>query len=67
MAKRIKKILLTCDNQSAEFSVQHATRLLAMGEAASGGWRLAEDSKYIYDKENGIRLKTDTAVAGQKD
>lgn len=67
MVKRTKKILLVCGNQSAEFGIQHATRLLAMGEGASGGWRLPNDSKYVYDKENGIRLKPDTAVTGQKD
>ena len=46
-------------NMSKEFSVDHAERLLDMGEALNGGWRLPENSNYEYDEENGLRLKTD--------
>lgn len=45
-------------NMSREFSVSHAERLLDMGKYLSGGWCLPEDSKYIYDEENGLRLKS---------
>ena len=44
---------------SREFSVEHAERLLDMGEFRNGGWQLPTDSNYVYDEENGLRLKTD--------
>lgn len=44
-----------------EFSIQHAERLLDMGEELNGGWELPADSEYQYDEENGIRLKSDKA------
>ena len=46
-------------NMSKEFSVSHAERLLDMGEFRNGGWKLPTDSNYIYDEENGLRLKAD--------
>lgn len=45
-------------NMSGEFGVAHAERLLDMGHL-NGGWELPKDSKYYYDEENGLRLKTD--------
>lgn len=41
------------------FGIQHAERLLDMGQELNGGWELPEDSKYIYDEENGLRIKSD--------
>lgn len=48
-------------NMQREFSVAHAERLLDMGAYLNGGWELPENSKYYYDEENGLRLKTDSA------
>lgn len=48
-------------NMEREFSVEHAERLLDMGSELNGGWELPEDSKYYYDEENGLRLKTNSA------
>lgn len=48
-------------NMSKEFGVQHAERLLDMGAKLNGGWELPKDSNYIYDEENGLRVKTDKA------
>lgn len=48
-------------NMQREFSVAHAERLLDMGARLNGGWELPENSKYYYDEENGLRLKTDSA------
>ena len=42
-----------------EFGIRHAERLLDMGTALNGGWELPEDSKYYYDEENGLRIKSD--------
>lgn len=47
-------------NISEEFSVAHAERLLDMATRTKSGWELPEDSKYYYDEENGLRLKSDT-------
>ena len=48
-------------NMEREFGVEHAERLLNMGSELNGGWELPENSKYYYDEENGLRLKTDSA------
>lgn len=48
-------------NMRQEFSIQHAERLLDMGTDLNGGWELPEDSNYLYDEENGIRVKSDKA------
>lgn len=48
-------------NMKQEFGIQHAERLLDMGPAVNGGWVLSEDSNYIYDEENGLRVKSDKA------
>lgn len=41
------------------FSIKHAERLLDMGIELNGGWELPQDSNYIYDEENGLRVKSD--------
>lgn len=46
------------------FSISHANRLLAMG-SANGGWQLPGDSKYYFDKENGLRLKPNKNSTGK--
>ena len=43
------------------FGVAHAERLLDMGDALNGGWRLDAESEYYYDEENGLRLKANKA------
>lgn len=48
-------------NTQREFGVAHAERLLDMGSELNGGWELPENSKYYYDEENGLRLKTNSA------
>ena len=63
MAMRPKKqptvrLVVEKHNMSQEFSISHAERLLDMGVYLSGGWTLPEDSNYIYDEENGLRLKS---------
>lgn len=50
-----------------EFGIQHAERLLDMGKTLNGGWELPEDSNYIYDEENGLRVKSDKANSGKTD
>lgn len=52
-------------NIRKEFGVQHAERILDMGRYLNGGWELPEDSKYTYDEENGLRIKSDKANTGE--
>lgn len=40
-----------------ELTVEHAEKLLAMEN--NGGWQLPENSTYEFDKDNGIKLKSD--------
>ena len=54
-------------NMQQEFGVQHAERLLDMGIELNGGWELPKDSNYIYDEENGLRLKSNKADSGKAD
>lgn len=51
--------LVTSTGESQELELQHAERLLDMGPVVNGGWRLPEDSKYVYDEVYGLRVKTD--------
>lgn len=53
------KLVVPKYNMEQEFSVEHAERLLDMGAHLNGGWELPEDSKYTYDEENGLRVKSD--------
>lgn len=48
-------------NIKKDFGIQHAERLLDMGTNINGGWELPEDSNYLYDEENGLRIKSDKA------
>jgi hypothetical protein len=50
-------ILVTPSGEKQEFGLQHAERLLDMGSALNGGWKVDPASNYYYDEENGIRLK----------
>ena len=50
-----------------EFDIQHAERLLDMGTSLNGGWELPEDSNYVYDEENGLRVKSDKANSAKAD
>ena len=54
-------VLVTNSGKKQEFSISHAERLLNMGDELNGGWKVDENSKYYYDEENGIRLKSDKA------
>lgn len=51
-------VLETPTGIKREFSVSHAERLLDMGPELNGGWKVAKDSDYYYDEENGLRLKS---------
>ena len=53
--------LVTPKGSTQAFSISHAERLLDMGEALNGGWRIPEDSDYYYDEEYGIRFKSNKA------
>ena len=54
-------------NIKQEFGIQHAERLLDMGSHVNGGWELPEDSNYIYDEENGLRVKSDKGNTAKAD
>lgn len=53
------KVVLECEKLGVkkEFDVDHAERLLLMKN--NGGWHLPSDSKFEFDKENGIRYRRD--------
>lgn len=55
------KLVVPDKDIEQEFGVAHAERLLDMGTALNGGWTLPADSAYIYDEENGLRLKSNKA------
>lgn len=64
MARKVKEktvSLVTPDGTMQEFGIKHAERLLDMGPHLNGGWALPANSEYIYDEENGIRVKSDKA------
>ena len=54
--------LVTPKGLKQEFSISHAERLLDMGEALNGGWKIPDDSDYYYDEEYGIRVKSNKAA-----
>lgn len=54
-------------NIEKDFGIQHAERLLDMGTNINGGWELPEDSNYLYDEENGLRVKSDKANSAKAD
>lgn len=53
------KLVVPKYGTSQNFGIQHAERLLDMGPELNGGWELPSDSKYTYDIENGLRVKSD--------
>lgn len=57
--KPVKKVRLEADGISQEFEVSHAERILDMGPALNGGWRVPKDSEYEYTEEYGLKLKSD--------
>lgn len=61
------KLVVPKYGMEQEFNVQHAERLLDMGTKRNGGWELSKDSNYIYDEENGLRLKSDKANSAKAD
>lgn len=56
MAKATK-VTLCCPRHGmvAEFEASHAERILRMRN--NGGWELPEDSRFEFDRENGITYK----------
>lgn len=54
-----KQTIVTLENETSktarDFEVSHAERLLKMPN--NGGWQLPENSKFEFDKENGLRYK----------
>lgn len=53
------------DGTKQEFEVKHAERLLDMGPNKNGGWMLPEDSEYIYDEYDGLRIKSNKANSAE--
>lgn len=49
--------LVTPKGKKQSFDLKHAERLLDMGKDLNGGWSIDPQSPYIYDEENGIRIK----------
>lgn len=54
-----KQTIVTLENETLkttrDLEVSHAERLLKMPN--NGGWQLPENSKFEFDKENGLRYK----------
>lgn len=50
-----------------DFELTHAERILGMGTHLNGGWELPKDSKYTYNEEDGLRLKSDKANSAKAD
>ena len=61
------KLVVPKYNIEQEFGVEHAERLLDMGTYLNGGWELPKDSKYTYDEENGLRVKSDKGDSAKAD
>lgn len=58
--KKVQTItLITPTGRKQAFTIQHAERLLDLGPELNGGWKIDPASNYIYDEENGIRIKSD--------
>ena len=52
-------VLVTPEGEKQTFDMRHAECLLGMGDSFNGGWRIEKESKYYFDKTNGIRVKSD--------
>lgn len=61
------KLVVPKYNMEQDFELTHAERILGMGTHLNGGWELPKDSKYIYDEEDGLRLKSDKANSAKAD
>lgn len=61
------KLVVPKYNIEQEFGIEHAERLLDMGTYLNGGWELPKDSKYAYDEENGLRVKSDKGDSAKAD
>lgn len=61
------KLVVPKYGKEQEFTIPHAERILDMGTHVNGGWELPADSKYRYDEENGLRLKTDKGDTAKAD
>lgn len=58
------KIILEADGvEPREFNVDHAERILKLTDTC---WRLPEDSKYIFDRDNGKLELKPTKRAAEK-
>ena len=64
--KPVKKVRLEAGDISQEFEITHAERILDMGPALNGGWRVPEDSDYEYTEEYGLRLKSNKENSARK-
>lgn len=64
--KPVKKVRLEAGDISQEFEIMHAERILDMGPAVNGGWRVPEDSDYEYTEEYGLRLKSNKENSARK-
>lgn len=57
-----KQTFIELENESLgvqSFEITHAERIL--NYPLGSGWNLPKDSKYTFDKENGIRPRQDKA------
>lgn len=59
--------LLAPGGVAKDFSIEHAERLLDMGEQLNGGWAIDPNSPYYYDEEYGVRLKPSTGNTEKAD
>lgn len=66
MTNRVDSVTLiapSLNNEARAFSISHAERLLRIRDS---GWKLPEDSNFEFDKQHGLRYKSnkrDTAQA----
>lgn len=49
------ELLITGTKTKRSFGISHAERILAMPKS---GWELPKDSKFTYNQENGLKLRT---------
>lgn len=56
--KPVKKVRLEANGIFQDFEISHAERILDMGPAINGGWRVPTNSDYEYSEEYGLKLKS---------
>lgn len=61
------KLVVPKYGMEKDFTIPHAERILDMGAHLNGGWELPSDSRYVYDEENGLRLKADKGDTAKAD